>query len=55
MPSLNAKQNRNHGELAQLGERMVRNHEARGSIPLFSTIEKQMGFFPVCFSMYTIQ
>ena len=26
------------GELAQLGERVVRNHEVRGSIPLFSTI-----------------
>lgn len=25
------------GELAQLGERVVRNHEVRGSIPLFST------------------
>lgn len=28
---------KNCGELAQLGERMVRNHEVRGSIPLFST------------------
>lgn len=26
-----------YGELAQLGERVVRNHEVRGSIPLFST------------------
>ena len=25
------------GELAQLGERMVRNHEVVGSIPIFST------------------
>lgn len=25
-----------YGELAQLGERMVRNHEVRGSNPLFS-------------------
>lgn len=29
--------NGSYGELAQLGERMVRNHEVRGSIPLFST------------------
>ena len=26
------------GVLAQLGERVVRNHEVRGSIPLYSTI-----------------
>ena len=28
-----------HGALAQLGERKVRNLEARGSIPLRSTIQ----------------
>ena len=28
------------GALAQLGERVVRNHEVRGSIPLCSTMNK---------------
>ncbi len=28
------------GALAQLGERMVRNHEVAGSIPVSSTINK---------------
>ena len=30
--------NRHHGAVAQLGERVVRNDEVRGSIPLGSTI-----------------
>ena len=30
------------GELAQLGERMVRNHEVTGSIPVFSTNENRI-------------
>ena len=29
---------RPHGDIAQLGERLVRNQEVRGSIPLISTI-----------------
>ena len=29
--------NNKHGALAQLGERVVRNHEVSGSIPLCST------------------
>ena len=37
----------NSGELAQLGERVVRNHEVRGSIPLFSTISEQVSLVPI--------
>ena len=33
-----------HGALAQLGERKVRNLEARGSIPLRSTTDKKTTF-----------
>lgn len=38
------------GELAQLGERVVRNHEVRGSIPLFSTtrtLKFQRSFYSI--------
>ena len=37
-----------YGVLAQLGERKVRNLEVRGSIPLYSTIEKH-SVFAECF------
>ena len=33
------------GDVAQLGERGVRNAEVRGSIPLISTRDKKMGCF----------
>ena len=36
------EQMRSRGGIAQLGERVVRNHEVRGSIPLISTNQKQM-------------
>ena len=39
--------NERYGELAQLGERMVRNHEVRGSIPLFSTTSRRAFWFAV--------
>ena len=34
---------RAHGDVAQLGERSVRNAEARGSIPLISTKKESAG------------
>ena len=33
------------GDVAQLGERGVRNAEVRGSIPLISTMDKETGCF----------
>ena len=33
------------GDVAQLGERGVRNAEARGSIPLISTMDNKRGCF----------
>lgn len=37
-----------HGALAQLGERMVRNHEVAGSIPVSSSIVFIDSSNPIC-------
>lgn len=40
------------GALAQLGERMVRNHEVAGSIPVSSTINRGDIQYPLYFSAF---
>ena len=37
---------KDRGVLAQLGERVVRNHEVRGSIPLYSTTRRKRRVAP---------
>ena len=43
------KNKRNNGDVAQMGERGVRNAEVRGSIPLISTIIKPLLLFSTVF------
>ncbi len=44
-----------HGPLAQLGERQVRNLEARGSIPLWSTKLLKNAGFKACIFLFFLR